>query len=48
MFEFLKHKKKIQNSKIQIIKMQLELKITIEVENILTIFNFRGLFFGAF
>jgi GT2 family glycosyltransferase len=37
--EFLKHKKKIKKSKIQIIKMQLELKITIEVGNILTIFK---------
>ncbi len=39
LFEFLKHKNKINNSKSKIIKMQHELNITIGIDNILTIFK---------
>jgi hypothetical protein len=39
LIEFLKHKKKIQKSIIQIKKMQLELKVSIGVDDILTIFR---------
>ena len=39
LFEFLKHKNKINNSKSQIIKMQQELNINSSIDDILTIFK---------